>query len=114
MLVTVRMSFENEIGNEPAMTIREFAELYNFAASAFPNVLTTSSSFDIACYCCSREVLQQVEQSQRQSSRLRGAKRLSGGPKFETKHKSRCLQKSKLNDWVATGQACRLGGQAPT
>ena len=38
-------------------------------------------------------------QSRAQSSRLRGAKRLSGGPKFEIKHKSRCLQNSKLVDW---------------
>ena len=44
-LLQLRMSFENEIKNEPTMTIREFAELlfvtYHSAASAFPNVLTT-------------------------------------------------------------------------
>ena len=34
-----------------------------------------------------------------------------GGPKFEIKHRSRCLQKSKLIDW--RGQACRLGEPAP-
>ena len=33
------------------------------------------------------------------------------GPKFEIKHKSRCIQKSKLVNWG--GQACRLGGQDP-
>ena len=38
-------------------------------------------------------------QSRPQSSRLRGAKRLSGGTKFEINRKSRCLQKSKLADW---------------
>ena len=31
-----------------------------------------------------------------------------GGPKFEIKRKSRCLQKSKLVNWGS--QACRLGG----
>ena len=44
-LFQLRVSFENEIKNEPTTTIREFAELlfvtYNSAASAFPNVLTT-------------------------------------------------------------------------
>ena len=35
-----------------------------------------------------------------------------GGPKFEIKHKSRCLQKKKLVNWE--GQTCRLGGQAPS
>ena len=44
-LLQLRVSFENEIKNEPTTTIREFAELlfvtYNSAASAFPNVLTT-------------------------------------------------------------------------
>ena len=35
-------------------------------------------------------------QSRHQSSQLMGAKRLSGWPKFEIKHKSRCLQKRKL------------------
>ena len=44
----------------------------------------------------------------RQSSRLRKAKRLLLGSKFEIKHKSRCFQKSKLVNWG--GQACRLGG----
>ena len=34
-----------------------------------------------------------------------------GRPKFEVKHNSRCLQKSKLVDW--RGQACRLGGAMP-
>ena len=51
--------------------------------------------------------------SRRQSSRLRGAKRLSeGGPKFEIKHKSRCLtclQKRKLVNWGGG----RLGGPGP-
>ena len=52
--------------------------------------------------------------SRRQSSRLRGAKRLSeGGPKFEIKHKSRCLtclQKRKLVNWG--GRA--IGGTRPS
>ena len=34
-----------------------------------------------------------------------------GGAKFEIKHKSRCLQKSKLVNWVS--QACRSGGPGP-
>ena len=34
-----------------------------------------------------------------------------GGPKFEIKHKSRCLPKSKLVNWG--DQACRLGGPGP-
>ena len=45
-----------------------------------------------------------------------GVKRVSGGrPKFEIKHKSRCLQKSKLVNWGGggVGQACQLGGQPP-
>ena len=48
-------------------------------------------------------------QSRRQSSRLRGAKRLSGGPKFEIKHKSCFPQKSKLIHWE--GKACLGLGQ---
>ena len=41
-------------------------------------------------------------QSRHQSSRLRGAKRSSGGrANFEIKHKNRCFQKSKLFDWEA-------------
>ena len=52
-----------------------------------------------------------MPQSRRQSSRLRGAKRLSGGPKFEIKHKSRCLQKRKLVEWGA--KHVDWGGQAP-
>ena len=54
-----------------------------------------------------------VIQSRRQSSRLRGAKRLLRGPKFEIKHKSRCLQMSKLVDWGGGGKVCRLGGRPP-
>ena len=34
-----------------------------------------------------------------------GARVYQGGPKFEIKHKNRCLQQSKLVDWG--GQACR-------
>ena len=34
-----------------------------------------------------------------------------GRPKFEIKHKSRCLQKRKVVNWGS--QACRLEGQAP-
>ena len=56
--------------------------------------------------CCVR-----TDQSRRQSSRLRGVMRLSGGPKFETKHKNRCLQKKKLVNW--RGQACQLEGPSP-
>ena len=37
-------------------------------------------------------------QSWRQSSRLRGAKRFSRGPKFENNHKSHCFQKSNFVD----------------
>ena len=44
-LLQLRMTFENEINNDPTMAIREFAELLfvtnNSAASAFPIVLTT-------------------------------------------------------------------------
>ena len=40
-----------------------------------------------------------------------GASVYQGGPKFEVKHNSRCLQKSKLVDW--RGQACRLGEPGP-
>ena len=36
-------------------------------------------------------------------------KRLSGRPKFEIRHKSRCLQTRKLVN--CGGQACRLGGR---
>ena len=47
-----------------------------------------------------------------QSSRRRGAKRLStGGAKSKIKQKSRCLQKSKL--FKLGGRACRLGGHDP-
>ena len=42
---------------------------------------------------------------------LGGPSVYQGGPKFEIKHSSRCLQKKKLVKW--RGQACRLGGQAP-
>ena len=42
-----------------------------------------------------------LSQSRRQSSRLRGAKRLLGEPKFDIKHKT--AEKSKLVDWE--GQA---------
>ena len=52
-----------------------------------------------------------TSQSRRQSSRLRGAKRLSGGPNFEITHNSRFLQNSKFVDWG--GQACRLKGARP-
>ena len=56
-----------------------------------------------------------LTQSRRLSSRLRRAKRLSGGgggAKFEIKHKSlRCLQKGKLVKWK--GQACGLRGTGP-
>ena len=44
---------------------------------------------------------QLLHHSRRQSSRLRGTKRLSGGTKFEIKHKSRCLGKRKLVNWEA-------------
>ena len=47
------------------------------------------------------------EPSAEQSTK--GAKRLSGGSKFEIKHKSHCLQKSKLVDWGS--QSRQLGGQ---
>ena len=42
---------------------------------------------------------------------LGGPSVYQGGPKFEIKQKSRCLQKSKLVNW--RGQAFRLGRQAP-
>ena len=35
------------------------------------------------------------------------------GPKFEIKHKSRCLQKSKLVNWMR-GQECRLEEPGPS
>ena len=49
--------------------------------------------------------------SRRQSSRLKRAKRLSGGPKFEIKHKSHCLQKKKLVNW---GPSMSIGGARPS
>ena len=58
-----------------------------------------------------RDFFNSNKQSRRQSSRLRRAKCLSGGPKFEIKHKSRCLQKSKLVD--CGNQACRWGAGPP-
>ena len=45
-----------------------------------------------------------ITQSRRQSSRLGGANVYQGGPKFEIKPKSYCIQKGKLVNW---------GGQAP-
>ena len=42
---------------------------------------------------------------------LGGPSVYQGEPKFEVKHNSRCLQKSKLVDWG--GQACQLGGPGP-
>ena len=46
------------------------------------------------------EVSNRFTQSRRQSCRFRGASVYhQGGPKFEIKHKSRCVQKSKLVDW---------------
>ena len=33
------------------------------------------------------------------SSRLKGVKHLSGGPKFKIKHKSHCVQTKKLVNW---------------
>ena len=43
---------------------------------------------------------------------LGGPSVYQGGPKFEIKHKIRCLQKRKLVNWGG-GQACRLGGPGP-
>ena len=43
---------------------------------------------------------------------LGGLSVYQGGPKFESKHKSRCLQKIKLVNGGG-GQACRLGGPGP-
>ena len=42
---------------------------------------------------------------------LRGLSIYQGGPKFEIKHKSRCLQKSKLVNWGA--EHVDWGAQAP-
>ena len=55
-----------------------------------------------------------ILQSRRQSNRLRGAKHLSGGrgSKFKIKHKSRCLQKSKLVDWGG-GASLSIGEPGP-
>ena len=55
------------------------------------------------------------EQIRRQNSRLRGGPSVyqgGEGAKFEIKHKSRCLQKSKLVN--CGGQACRLEGPGPS
>ena len=61
---------------------------------------------------CKKKVPQpdhRSRQSRRQISPLRGTKRLSGGgPKFEIKHKSRCLQKIKLVNW--RGASMSIGG----
>ena len=48
--------------------------------------------------------------SRRQSSRLKGAKHLLGGPKFEIQPKSHCLQKKKL---VNYGPSTSIGRPGP-
>ena len=42
---------------------------------------------------------------------LGGANVYQGGPKFEIKHNSRCLQKSKLVNWG--GASMSIGGPGP-
>ena len=65
----------------------------------------------LSCTGLHFELVIDSSQNQRQSSRVGGAKRLSGGPKFEIRHKSRCFQESKIVNWGR--QACQLGGQPP-
>ena len=52
-----------------------------------------------------------LQQSRRQSSRLGGPSVYQGGPKFEIKRKSRCLQKRKLVNWG--GARMSIGGPGP-
>ena len=58
---------------------------------------------------------QMLSQSRRQSSRLRGPSvyQGGGGPKFEIKHESRCLQNSKFVNWEAKHVDWGGGGQVP-